>query len=91
MREFFFFEIHLVQLTTQLIFVSQIKTDLMQCCAVFISAVTPHVSGASSHHQVCLKLVQQQLIHVLSLQVSYYITLLGPELNAFSSGPNKSM
>jgi hypothetical protein len=50
----------------------------MQHCAVYL-----HVSGASTHHQEYLKLVQRPLVHVLSLQVSHHITLLGPELNAF--------
>ena len=51
----------------------------MQHCAGFISAVTLHVSGASAHHQEYLKLVQRPLVHVLSLQVSHHISLLGPE------------
>jgi len=57
---------------------SQIKTNLMQHCAVFISAESLHVSGASAHHQEYLKLVQRPLVHVLSSQVSHHITLLGP-------------
>jgi len=57
---------------------SQIKTNLMQHCAVFISAESLHVSGTSAHHQEYLKLVQRPLVHVLSLQVSHHITLLGP-------------
>ena len=32
--------------------------------------------------QEYLKLVQRPLVHVLSLQVSHHISLLGPELNA---------
>jgi hypothetical protein len=35
--------------------------------------------GTSAHHQEYLKLVKRPLIHVLSLQVSHHITLLGPE------------
>ena len=42
--------------------------------------VTLHVSGAIAHHQEYLKLVQRPLVHVLSLQVSHHISLLGPEL-----------
>ena len=49
----------------------------MQHCAGFISAVTLHVSGASAHHQEYLKLVRRPLEHVLSLQVSHHISLLG--------------
>ena len=51
-------------------------------CSFYFCRVTLHVSGASAHHQEYLKLVQRPLVHVLSLQVSYHITLLGPELNA---------
>ena len=65
---------------------SQIKTNLMQHCSFYFCRVTPHVSGASAHHQY-LKLVQRPLVHVLSLQVSHHITLLGPELNASSGEP----
>ena len=42
------------------------------------------------HHQKYLKLVQRPLVHVLSLQVSHHISLLGPELNASSSGVFKT-
>jgi len=36
--------------------------------------------GASAHHQEYLKLVRWPLVHVLPLQVSHHISLLGPEL-----------
>ena len=56
------------------------------------------VAGKSSHlliragtEWIQLKLVRRPLVHVLSLQVSHHISILGPELNAFSSGPNKEM
>ena len=58
----------------------------MQHCAGFISAVILHFSGASAHHQEYLKLVRRPLVHVLSLQVSHHISLLGPELNACWEG-----
>ena len=51
----------------------------------YFCRVTLHVSGASAHHQEYLKLVQRLLLHVLSLQVSHHISLLGPK------GPNKEM
>ena len=35
-------------------------------------------SGASAHNQEYLKLVRRPLVHVLSLQVSHHISLLGP-------------
>ena len=54
------------------------NTNLMQHSAGFISAVTLHISDASAHHQDYLKLVQRPLVHVLSLQVSHHISLLGP-------------
>ena len=47
-------------------------------CRFYFCRVTLHVSGASAHHQECLKLVQRPLVHVLSLQVSHHISLLGP-------------
>ena len=54
----------------------------MQHCAGFISAESIYMFRASSaHHQEYLKLVQRPLVHVLSLQVSHQITLLGPKLN----------
>ena len=49
-------------------------------CRFYFCRVTLHVSGASAHHQQYLKLVQRPLVHVLSLQVSHHISLLGPEL-----------
>ena len=48
-------------------------------CRFYFCRVTLHVSGASAHHQEYLKLVQRPLLHVLSLQVSHHISLLGPE------------
>ena len=47
-------------------------------CRFYFCLVTLHVSGASAHHQEYLKLVQRPLVHVLSLQVSHHISLLGP-------------
>ena len=47
-------------------------------CRFYYCSVTLHVSGASAHHQEYLKLVQRPLVHVLSLQVSHHISLLGP-------------
>ena len=65
---------------------SQMKHQLdATLCRFYFCRVTLHVSGASAHHQEYLKLVQWPLVHVLSLQVSHHITLLGPE------GPNKVM
>jgi hypothetical protein len=59
----------------------------MQHCAGFISAGSVYMFRASSaHHQEYLKLVQRPLVHVLSLQVSQHISLLGPELNACWEG-----
>ena len=46
-------------------------------CRFYFFRVTLHVSGASAHHQEYLKLVQRPLVHVLSLQVSHHISLLG--------------
>ena len=54
-------------------------------CRFYFCRVTLHVSGASTHHQEYLKLVERPLVHALSLQVSHHISLLGPE------GPNKEM
>ena len=51
-------------------------------CRFYFCRVTLHVSGPSAHHQEYLKLVRRPLVHVLSLQVSHHISLLGPELNA---------
>jgi len=51
-------------------------------CRFYFCRVTLHVSGARAHHQEYLKLVQRSLVHVLSLQVSHHISLLGPELPA---------
>jgi len=53
-------------------------------CRFYFCRVTLHVSGASAHHREYLKLVRRPLVHVLSLQVSHHISLLGPELNAHS-------
>ena len=65
--------------------ISQMKHQLdATLCRFYFCRVTLHVSGASAHHEY-LKLVQQPLVHVLSLQVSHHI-LLGPELQ-FSSVP----
>ena len=53
----------------------------MQDCADFISAESLHMFRVSSaHHQEYLKLVQRPLVHVLSLQVSHHITILGTKL-----------
>jgi uncharacterized protein (UPF0276 family) len=66
--------------------ISQIKHQLdATLCRFYFCGVTLHVSGASAHHQEYLKLVQQPLVRVLSLQVSHHISLLGPK------GPNKEM
>ena len=60
--------------------ISQMKHQLdATLCRFYFCRVTLHVSGASAHHQEYLKLVQQPLVHVLSLQVSHHISLLGPE------------
>jgi len=65
---------------------SQMKHQLdATLCRFYFCRVTLHVSGASAHHQEYLKLVRRPLVHVLSLQVSHHISLLGP------SGPNKEM
>ena len=56
-------------------------------CRFYFCRVTLHVSGASAHHQEYLKLVHRPLVHVLSLQVSHHISLLGSELNAEHSVP----
>ena len=65
---------------------SQMKHQLdATLCRFYFCRVTLHVSGASVHHQDYLKLVQRPLVHVLSLQVSHHISLLGPK------GPNKEM
>ena len=61
---------------------SQMKHQLdATLCRFYFCRVTLHVSGASAHHQEYLKLVQRPLVHVLSLQVSHHISLLGLELN----------
>ena len=60
--------------------ISQMKHQLdATLCRFYFYRVTLHVSGASAHHQEYLKLVQRPLVHVLSLQVSNHISLLGPE------------
>ena len=51
-------------------------------CRFYFCRVTLHVSGASAHHQEYLKIVRRPLVHVLSLQVSHHISLLGPELHS---------
>jgi len=67
-------------------FISQMKHRLdATLCRFYFCRVTLHVLGASAHHQEYLKLVQRPLVHVLSLQVSHHISLLGP------AGPNKEM
>ena len=58
-------------------------------CRFYFCRVTLHVSGASGHHQEYLKLVQRPLVHVLSLQVSHHISLLGQELNAEALASSK--
>ena len=47
-------------------------------CSFYFCRVTLHVSGSSAHHQEYLKLIRRLLVHVLSLQVSHHISLLGP-------------
>ena len=62
---------------------SKIKHQLdATLCRFYFCRVTLHVSGASAHHQESLKLVQWPLVHVLLLQVSHHITLLGPKVSA---------
>ena len=51
----------------------------MQQDADFVTADFLYMFRASSaHHQEYLKLVRRPLVHVLSLQVSHHISLLGP-------------
>jgi len=57
-------------------------------CRFYFCRVTLHVSGASAHHQEYLKLERRPLVHVLSLQVSHHISLLGPELEAVLNTPD---
>ena len=58
---------------------SQMKHQLdATLCRFYFCIVTLHVSGASAHHQEYFKLVERPLVHVLSLQVSHNISLLGP-------------
>ena len=60
--------------------ISQMKHQLdATLCRIYFCRVTLHVSGASANHQEYLKLVRRSLVHVLSLQVSHHISLLGPE------------
>ena len=60
-------------------FLGQMKHQLdATLCRFYFCRVTLHVSGASAHHQEYLKLVH--VVHVLSLQVSHHISLLGPKL-----------
>ena len=64
---------------TKYVLLSQMKHQLdATLCRFYFCRVTLHVSGASAHHQEYLKLVQLPLVHVLSLQVSHHISLLGP-------------
>ena len=59
--------------------ISQMKHQLDAIlCRFYFCRVTLHVSVASAHHQEYLKLVRRPLVHVLSLQVSHHISLLGP-------------
>ena len=61
-----------------IISISQTKHQLdATLCRFYLCRVTLHVSGVSAHHQEYLKLVQRSLVHVLSLQVSHHISLLG--------------
>ena len=61
---------------------SQVKHQLdATLCRFYFCRVTLH----GAHHQEYLKLVQRPLVHVLSLQVSHHISLLGPP------SPNKEM
>ena len=63
--------------------VSQMKHQLdATLCSFYFRRVTLHISGASAHHQEYLKIVRRPLVHLLSLQVSHHISLLGPELPA---------
>ena len=58
--------------------ISQMKHQLdATLCRFYFCRVNLYVSGASAHHQEYLKLVQQPLVHVLSLQVCHHISLLG--------------
>ena len=60
------------------VMVSRMKHQLdATLCRFYFCRVTLHVSGASAHHREYLKLVQRPLVHVLSLQVSHHISLLG--------------
>ena len=66
--------------------ISQMKYQLdTTLCRFYFCRVTLHVSGACAHHQEYFKIVQRPLVHVLSLQVSHHISLLGPK------DPNKEM
>ena len=79
-------EFSLILDATQERYISQMKHQLdTTLCRFYFCRVTLHDSGASAHHQEYLKLVQRPLVHVLSLQVSHHICLLGPK------GPNKEM
>jgi hypothetical protein len=53
-------------------------------CRFYFCRVNLHVSSASAYYQEYLNLVQRPLVHVLSLQVSHHISLLGPELKAYT-------
>ena len=69
-------------------YISQMKHQLdATLCRFYFCRVTLHVSGASAHHQEYLKLVRRPLVHVLSLQVSHHISLLGSKLNQFQFRP----
>ena len=70
---------------------SQMKHRLdATLCRFYFCRVTLHVSGASAHHQEYLKLVRRPLVHVLSLQVSHHISLLGPKLNWIKFRPSSA-
>jgi len=61
---------------------SQMKHQLdATLCRFYFCWVTLHVSGASAQYQEYLKLVQRPLVHVLSLQVTHHISLLGALMN----------
>ena len=52
----------------QMMDISQMKHQLYATlCRFYFCRITLHVSGASAHYQEYLKLVQQPLVHVLSL------------------------
>ena len=68
--------------------ISQMKHQIdAKLCRFYFCRVTLHVSSASAHHQEYLKLVQRPLLHVLSLQVTHHISLLGPKLRRCDDWP----